>query len=95
MLRQLRYRDRGCVFPGCGTRSFTEAHHVVWWSKGGTTDLENLVVICSFHHRLVHEHGWRLSRAPDGEVRWFRADGERFLAGPSPGKPEPRRAASA
>ncbi|HEY8018053.1 MAG TPA: DUF222 domain-containing protein [Actinomycetota bacterium] len=95
MLRQLRYRDRGCVFPGCGTRSFTEAHHVVWWSKGGPTDLENLVVICSFHHRLVHEHGWGLSRAPEGEVRWFRANGERYLAGPSPGDTEPRRTASA
>jgi Domain of unknown function (DUF222)/HNH endonuclease len=96
MLRQLRFRDRGCVFPGCGTRRFTEAHHVVWWSKGGATDLENLVLICSFHHRLVHEHGWRLSTTPHGEVRWFRADGERFLAGPSPGgATEPREAASA
>lgn len=95
MLRQLRYRDRGCVFPGCGTRSFTEAHHVVWWSKGGPTDLENLVLLCSFHHRLVHEHGWRLSRTPDGELRWFRADNEPYLAGPSPGDAERRQAASA
>jgi hypothetical protein len=85
MLRQVRYRDRGCVFPGCGTRSFTEAHHVVWWSKGGRTDLDNLVLTCSFHHRLVHEHGWRLSRTPGGEVRWFRPNGERYRAGPSPG----------
>ena len=95
MVRQLRYRDRGCVFPGCGTRSFTEAHHVVWWSNGGPTDLENLVLLCSFHHRLVHEHGWRLSRTPDGEVWWFRPDGERYRAGPSPGEAEPRRTATA
>jgi hypothetical protein len=82
MVRQVRYRDRGCVFPGCGTRAYTEAHHVVWWSKGGATDLDNLVLICSFHHRLVHEYGWRLSRTPDGEVRWFRPTGERYRAGP-------------
>ncbi len=82
MVRQVRYRDRGCVFPGCGARAFTEAHHVVWWSKGGATDLDNLVLICSFHHRLVHEYGWRLSRTPDGEVRWFRPTGERYRAGP-------------
>ena len=84
MARQVRYRDRGCVFPGCGTRAFTEAHHVVWWSKGGRTDLDNLVLTCFFHHRLVHEHGWSLSRKPDGEVRWFRPNGERYRAGPSP-----------
>lgn len=84
MVRQLRHRDRGCVFPGCGSRAFTEAHHVVWWSRGGTTDLDNLVLTCSFHHRLVHEHGWSLSRTPGGEVRWFRPGGERYRAGPSP-----------
>ena len=70
MLRQLRYRDHGCTFPGCGSRLFTHAHHVVWWEHGGRTDLDNLVLVCSFHHRLVHEHGWSLKRDPDGTVRW-------------------------
>jgi hypothetical protein len=83
MMRQLRYRDRGCRFPGCGTRAFTQAHHIRWWSHGGRTDLENLALICSFHHRLVHEHGWSLTRAPDGELIWRRADGRRYRAGPS------------
>jgi hypothetical protein len=46
MARQLRYRDRGCVFPGCGTRAFTDAHHIEWWSNGGRTTLENLVLPC-------------------------------------------------
>lgn len=85
MVRQVRYRDRGCRFPGCGTRAFTEAHHIRWWRHGGPTDLENLALICSFHHRLVHEHGWKLERHADGEVRWFRPDGVRYRAGPSPG----------
>jgi len=90
MVRQLRHRDQGCTFPGCGTRSFTHAHHVVWWERGGPTDLENLVLVCSFHHRLVHEYGWHLRRLPDGEVRWFRPDGSGYRAGPAP--PEKRSA---
>lgn len=84
MLRQLRHRDRECRFPGCGSRRFTHAHHIEWWSKGGRTDLENLVLICSFHHRLVHEHGWKLKRDPDGRVRWSTPDGVRYRAGPAP-----------
>ena len=85
MVRQIRHRDRECRFPGCGARAFTEAHHVTFWRHGGRTDLENLVLICSFHHKLVHELGWRLARDPDGQVRWFRPDGRRYRAGPSPG----------
>ncbi len=84
MVRQVRYRDRGCRFPGCGTRAFTEAHHIVWWRHGGRTDLDNLLLMCSFHHRLVHEHGWSVTRGPDGVVRWLRPGGARYRAGPSP-----------
>jgi hypothetical protein len=85
MLRQVRYRDRECRFPGCGARRFTQAHHIVWWRHGGRTDLDNLLLICSFHHRLVHEHGWSVKRDPDGTVRWFLPGGARYRAGPSPG----------
>jgi hypothetical protein len=84
MVRQVRYRDRECGFPGCGSRRFTEAHHVRWWRHGGRTVLDNLMLICSFHHRLVHEHGWSVTRDPDGAVRWFDPGGARFRAGPSP-----------
>jgi hypothetical protein len=83
MVRQVRYRDRECRFPGCGARRFTEAHHVRWWRHGGRTDLDNLLLICSFHHRLVHEHGWSVRREPDGEARWRRPDGTTYRAGPS------------
>ena len=61
-MRQLKYRDRECTFPGCGARRFTQAHHIVWWERGGATDLDNLVLVCSFHHKLVHEYGWGLKR---------------------------------
>lgn len=82
MMRQLRHRDRTCTFPGCGNRRFAHAHHIRWWSRGGRTDLDNLALVCTFHHRLVHEHGWNLERANDGEVRWFRPGGVRYRAGP-------------
>jgi hypothetical protein len=82
MMRQLRYRDRTCRFPNCHLRRFTQAHHVEWWSNGGRTELQNLVLVCTFHHKLVHERGWRLTRHDDGHVRWFRPDGTRYRAGP-------------
>jgi hypothetical protein len=84
MLRQIRHRDHGCTFPGCGSRRFTEAHHIVWWERGGRTDLENLSLVCFFHHKLVHEYGWSIHRADDGEIRWRRPDGTRFRSGPAP-----------
>jgi hypothetical protein len=85
MIRQLRYRDRECRFPGCGARRFTQAHHIVWWERGGRTDLDNLVLLCHFHHKLVHEYGWTVGRDPDGTTPWwFRPDGTRYRAGPAP-----------
>jgi Domain of unknown function (DUF222) len=82
MMRALRNRDGECAFPGCGARRFTDGHHIRWWSGGGRTELDNLVLLCGFHHKLVHEHGWRLIRDSEGVVTWFRADGTRYRAGP-------------
>ncbi len=84
MMRQLRHRDGECRFPGCGARRFTQAHHVVWWGQGGRTDLDNLLLVCTFHHKLVHEYGWTVSRARDGTVRWRRPDGRWYRPGPAP-----------
>jgi Domain of unknown function (DUF222) len=52
-------RDGGCAFPGC-TRpsSWCIAHHRVHWADGGLTDLDNLVLLCDYHHRVVHHDGW-------------------------------------
>jgi len=55
--RALEIRDRGCRFPGCGLR-FTDAHHVKHWADGGETSLENCLLLCRHHHRLIHEGGW-------------------------------------
>ncbi|TVP47160.1 MAG: HNH endonuclease [Gemmatimonadales bacterium] len=57
--RALDARDGGCRFPGCGCR-FAEAHHVIHWSLGGETSLENCILLCRHHHRLVHEGDWTM-----------------------------------
>ena len=82
MMRQLHHRDDTCRFPSCDARRFTQAHHIEWWSRGGATDLENLVLVCSFHHKLVHEHGWSIERT-DGDMVWHRPGGARYRAGPA------------
>jgi hypothetical protein len=84
MLRQLRYRDSECTFPGCGERRFTQAHHIVWWERGGPTDLDNLLLVCTLHHKLVHEFGWSVRPDADGAARWCRPDGTHHQAGPGP-----------
>ena len=68
--RALRFRDQGCRFPGCGRTKWLKAHHLVHWAKGGATDLDNLVLLCHAHHRLVHEGGWRTSGHPGGDLRF-------------------------
>ncbi len=65
LLRAVRVRDRDrCVFPGCPATRHLQAHHVRWWRHGGTTDLDNLALLCTFHHHLVHDGGYRMR--PDG-----------------------------
>jgi hypothetical protein len=73
--RALRARDRGCVFPGCRNTRFVDAHHIQHWSAGGETSVDNLVLLCSRHHRLVHEGGYGIDK--DYRDRWMfkRPDG--------------------
>ena len=65
----LAVRDKGCIWPGCDRPvAWTEAHHIVPWSAGGPTDLDNGCLICPFHHHLVHSSaGWRIAMAADGK----------------------------
>src|SRR5712671_3235420 len=77
LVRALRSRDGGCRFPGCTRTRFTEGHHVKHWADGGETRLGNLVTLCRFHHRLVHEGGFGLRVTDDGVFVFTRPDGAR------------------
>jgi hypothetical protein len=73
--RALWSRDRHCTFPGCQRTRFVQAHHVDHWIDGGETGVDNLVLLCSYHHRLLHEGGYRIRRDYRGEHYFVRADG--------------------
>ena len=72
--RALKVRDGGCRFPGCTHRRFVDAHHIQHWSKGGATKLNNLVLLCRYHHRLIHEYGYQVTSA-QGQIRFSRPNG--------------------
>ncbi len=74
--RALWSRDKGCVFPGCRNKRFVDAHHIQHWSAGGETGLDNLLLLCTRHHRLVHEGGFSIAK--DYLDRWYfkRPDGQ-------------------
>jgi Domain of unknown function (DUF222) len=62
--RALRVRDKGCRFPGCDRQvNWSSPHHLIYWSRGGPSNLPNMVLLCYFHHRLVHEGGWQVIKA--------------------------------
>jgi hypothetical protein len=59
--KALVVRDKGCRFPGCDRPpAWTDAHHLKHWADGGEHVMENLVLLCRRHHRMVHEEGWQL-----------------------------------
>ncbi|ORL82811.1 HNH endonuclease signature motif containing protein [Prescottella equi] len=69
--RALIARDHGCAFPGCGTPpAHCEGHHVKHWADGGPTDLDNLVLLCRYHHTLLHHSHWDVKIGADRHP-WF------------------------
>jgi hypothetical protein len=77
--RALDKRDRGCRFPGCENRRFVDAHHIEHWIDGGETKLDNLVLLCSYHHRLLHEGGFQIALPKTdrgSRLRFARPDGQ-------------------
>lgn len=85
--RALRARDGGCRFPGCTNHRFVDGHHIRHWSKGGETRLDNLVLLCRHHHRLVHEGGFDCRKTKDGEIYFVDRQNSRL-----PDKPTPKEA---
>jgi len=81
--RALQDRDRNqCQFPGCESRH-CDAHHVVHWADGGETRLSNLILACRFHHRALHEEGFRVIATDDGRFQFLRPDGVPLPAVPA------------
>ena len=73
--RALSSRDRGCRFPGCPATHRLHGHHVKHWANGGETSLDNLILLCPTHHRLVHEGGFDVQHLDDGAFRFTNPQG--------------------
>ena len=84
--RALEERDRGCRYPGCGSR-FTEAHHVTHWADGGETSLANTVLLCRRHHRVVHEGRTRMALNRLGQAVFFTKKGKMIASAPPMTRP--------
>jgi hypothetical protein len=67
----LRARDHGCSFPGCDTApEWCERHHIVPWIDGGMTDLDNLTLLCRYHHHNFASKGWDCAINGEGLPEW-------------------------
>jgi hypothetical protein len=71
--KALQVRDRSCRAEGCTIpAAWTEAHHLDAWSRGGNTDLDNAVLLCSWHHHRAHDTRYRHDHLPNGDIRFHR-----------------------
>lgn len=74
--RALIMRDGTCcAYPGCANTRWLDAHHIVHWLHGGRTDLANLMLLCTRHHRSHHDGAFTIARCAGGGFRFTRADG--------------------
>jgi hypothetical protein len=76
--RALLKRDTACTFPGCTHRIFLEGHHIRHWADGGETSLMNTALLCSLHHRHVHEYGYTIELGANQRPQ-FREPGGRLV----------------
>jgi hypothetical protein len=73
--RAVQIRDGGqCRFPGCRRRRYLHTHHHEWWTKGGSTDVANGFLGCSYHHHLIHG-GWEVEGEANETLTFRRPDG--------------------
>jgi hypothetical protein len=82
--RALHRRDRSCTYPGCTNRLFLEGHHIKHWADGGETSLSNTALLCSLHHRHVHELGYTIELGPDQRPRFRDPRGRPVAPVPQP-----------
>jgi hypothetical protein len=83
--RALALRDRTCRFPACPNHLFLDAHHVHHWADGGETTAGNLVLLCTTHHRLVHEGAVQVRRTPTGHLQFRDRRGRLIADAPAAG----------
>lgn len=74
--RFLNARDKGCRFPGCTNTKYVDGHHIKHWAEGGETKPSNLVSLCRFHHRKVHEGAVQVLILDDGALRFVQPNGQ-------------------
>lgn len=78
--RALEHRHRTCAVPGCGATRALHAHHIRHWEDGGPTELDNLVLVCPYHHRL-HHRGAITITGPADDLIVTDSAGRRLSAG--------------
>jgi hypothetical protein len=82
--REVRRRDRHCRFPGCTNATFTNTHHIKPWKPDGRTDLDNLALLCEYHHHRVHSKQWTMSGDANAELSFVGPTGRVMTSRPSP-----------
>jgi hypothetical protein len=73
--RALYARDRGCTFPGCHRKRYLDGHHLHHWINGGETSAENMTLLCTHHHGLLHKGAFSIVKEADDTLRFVTADG--------------------
>ena len=73
--RALYARDRGCTFPGCHRKRYVDGHHLKHWINGGETTPDNMTLLCTHHHKKLHEGGFSIVKDADDTLRFVTADG--------------------
>ncbi len=67
-----------CTFPACDMEQYLECHHIIPFEEGGPTEVDNLLLTCWTHHKLVHEGAWSLRGDAGPDITWIRPDGTVF-----------------
>ena len=81
--RAVLARDGGCRHPRCDRPgTYCDAHHVRWWRRHGETKIDNLMMLCSCHHHLIHRQNWQITLQPNGDTHFTTPDGRTLISKP-------------
>lgn len=88
LIRIVTLRDRGCQHPGCGRTRHLHVHHVTSWAEGGTTDPDNLILLCGTHHRALHRGEFGIIAKGRQQFTFHRPSGSVIERAPATGTPD-------